>query len=131
MNRYDPLKAPNPQQWLAEDEQQRINLVEDFHRRARVDLPSVQIHAAMHVIVENQIALAEEVPVRTLKRLQKEGLDRHDAIHAMAMVLVEHLPRILAADSNDQPDSGHAGKLIYEGLERLTAESWRRSMDDE
>jgi len=51
MNRYDPLKAPNPQQWLAAAEQHRINLVEDFHRRERIDLPNAQIHAVVHVIV--------------------------------------------------------------------------------
>ncbi len=131
MNRYDPLKAPNPQQWAAEDELHRINLVEDYHRRGRIDLPNVKIHAVVHVIVENQIALAEDAPVRTLKRLQEEGLDRHDAIHAIALVLMERLPGILTGDAAHDPDIGDAGKSIYAGLENLSAESWRHSMDDE
>ena len=131
MNRYDALKAPNPQQWLAAVEQHRINLVEDFHRRERIDLPNAQIHAVVHVIVENQIALAEDVPVRTLKRLQQEGLDRHDAIHAMAMVMMEYLPGILTAEPANTAGIGDPGNSFFEALEKLTADSWRHSMDDE
>ncbi len=42
----------------------------------------------MHVVVENQIAMGDEIPVRdTLVRLMSEGLDRHDAVHAIATVL--------------------------------------------
>jgi hypothetical protein len=46
MNRYDPDQTPNPEEWLALDEQLRIGLVESYHRRARVELPNVTIHAA-------------------------------------------------------------------------------------
>jgi hypothetical protein len=43
----------------------------------------------LHGIVENQIALGDELPVeRTVKRLIAEGLDRHNAIHAIASVIV-------------------------------------------
>lgn len=34
MNRYDPERAPNPEQWLALDEQLRITLAEQYHRGA-------------------------------------------------------------------------------------------------
>ncbi len=40
-----------------------------------------------HVVVENQIALGDEIPVaRNLHQLMAQGLDRHDAIHAIASV---------------------------------------------
>src|SRR5437660_10218640 len=52
--RYDPLEAPDPQEWLALYEQERISLVDDYHRQARIRLPNAQAHAVVHAIVENQ-----------------------------------------------------------------------------
>jgi hypothetical protein len=60
MRRYDPIKAPTPEEWLALDEQERIILAEDYHRRARIRLPNATLHATMHAVVENQIALGDE-----------------------------------------------------------------------
>jgi len=92
MKQYDPLKAPDPQGWLSLDEQQRISLAQDYHRRARIRLPNETVHAVVHAIVENQIALGDETPVRrTVQRLLSEGRDRHEAIHAVGMILMEHL----------------------------------------
>ena len=86
--RYDPLRTPDAEQWLDLDEMERMDLVADYHRRARIKLPNPRLHATLHVIVENQILLADETPVAaTLERLLAEGLDRHDAIHAIASVL--------------------------------------------
>jgi hypothetical protein len=62
MKRYDPLKPPDPEEWLVLDETERINLVREHHRRARVRLPNAQIHALIHVIVENQSAWATRSP---------------------------------------------------------------------
>ena len=57
---------------------ERIRLVEQYHRRAGIRLPNVTVHAIIHAVIENQIALGDEVPVRrTLQRLLSEGLDRH------------------------------------------------------
>ena len=53
---YDPLDEPEPQLWLAMDEQQRIDLVSAYHRRAGISLPNDKVHAVIHVIDENQIA---------------------------------------------------------------------------
>ena len=126
IDKYDPLKAPDPEEWLALDEMQRLDLVEDYHRRARVRLPNAGGHAALHAAVENQIALGDEIPVqRTTQRLIAEGLDRHEAIHAIASVLAGHMwnltrqPQLAADDDPNIP--------YYAELERLTAKSWRRS----
>jgi len=32
---YDPLEAPDPEEWLELDEHERIELVRDYHGRAR------------------------------------------------------------------------------------------------
>ncbi len=56
-----------------------------------------------------------------------EGLDRHDALHAIGMELAVHM--------NDLVRKGEAGadpnQPYYDALERLTAEGWRRSADEQ
>lgn len=80
MNRYDPEYEPNPEQWLALDEQERIDLAEEHHRIANIKLPNLQAHAALHAIVESQIAQNLESVVRAMTRLTAGGLSRHEAI---------------------------------------------------
>jgi hypothetical protein len=128
MDRYDPLQAPDPTRWLALDEQERIALVEDYHRRARIRLPNLKAHAVAHAIVENQIALGDETPVRrTLLRLMGEGLDRHDAVHAIGFVVVGNLHDVIhSAPSDAEPEPGISPKeRYYAELAQLTAKSWR------
>ncbi len=121
---YDPLIAPDPQQWLAMDEDERIGLVMDFHREARISLPNENVHAVLHVTVENQIAEGDALPVRrTVNRLMAEGLDRHDAIHAIGMVLIGHLNDLMKQGRVE----GDPTLPYFVELERLTAEEWRRS----
>ncbi len=123
---YDPLIEPAPDEWLAMDEETRILLVQDYHRRTHIRVPNAKVHAVIHVIVENQVAEGDALPVRrTAERLVAEGLDRHDAVHAIGAVLAGHLnDRLRQPD----PDSGAAANLrYYAELERLTAESWRCS----
>ena len=124
MQRYDPLKAPDPEEWLALDQQERIELARDYHRRKGIRLPNATLHATAHAIVENQIALADETPARrTAQRLMDEGLDRHEAIHAVGMVLMEFIYDLMKA-----PASGNDPNAPYfAALERLTAQEWRRS----
>ena len=125
MQRYDPLEAPDPKEWLELGEQERIDLVRDYHRRVRIRLPNEQMHATLHAIVEAQIALGDETPVRRIaERLIGEGLDRHDAIHATGMVLAEHIYEVLKTTKSDQDDPNVP---YFAALERLTAEDWRRS----
>lgn len=127
MDHYDPLIAPDPAEWLATDEGQRIFLALNYHRSARVKLPNERLHAAIHVVVENPVAMGDELPVRrVLDRLQTEGLDRHDAIHAIASVLTEHMADMLKAGT-PQTDGNEA---YWTGLRRLTAKGWRRGSDE-
>ena len=90
MMRYDPDRQPDAEAWLAVDESERLDLVMDYHRRAAVRLENAKVHAVAHVVVENQVLLGEETPVAaTLDRLMQEGLNRHDAIHAIGGAFIE------------------------------------------
>lgn len=124
MKRYDPLDVTTPEEWLDIDEAERLRLVEGYHRRARVRLPNAVVHATLHVIVENQAALGDEIPVRrTLDRLMKEGIDRHEALHAVASVLAEHMSNLIRGlASQSDPNA-----VYYAELEKLTVESWRQT----
>jgi hypothetical protein len=69
----------------------RIDLVMDYHQRAGIRFPRPKVHAIFHAVVESQIA-DPELPVRsTVERLMDEGLDRHEAIHAVGSVLAGHM----------------------------------------
>ena len=122
LERYDPLRAPASQEWLDMGELSRIALVENYHRRAGIRLPNVRLHATFHVIVENQVALGDETPAKTLERLMNAGLDRHEAIHAVASVLSDHINQVLRGSSL----SSDPNVPYHAALEKLTIESWRR-----
>ncbi|NPT46983.1 hypothetical protein GNZ12_37920 [Paraburkholderia sp. 1N] len=124
MEAYNPERGPEPGSWLELDEQERILLIETWHRVARIKLPNLTAHAALHVIVENQIALGLEPVLRAMDRLRKQGLTRHDAIHAIGSVVAENLFGLLKADQND--DAAASQARYYAAVERLTAVSWRR-----
>jgi hypothetical protein len=51
------------------------------------------------------------------------GLDRHDAIHAIAWVLANHMHTIMVG-SEPGPDPNQA---YFKALKRLTARAWLRS----
>ncbi len=124
MERYNPLQAPSSAEWLDIDESERIALVESYHRHARIPLPNINVHATFHVIVENQAALGAETPVRrTLERLVEEGADRHEAIHAVAAALSQHISDLVrAASPPSDPNASY-----FAALEKLTIESWRKT----
>lgn len=123
LTRYDPNRAPDPERWLRTDEGQRIDIVGRYHKRAGIRLPSPRIHAAIHVMVENQVAMGDETPVAaTLQRLMGEGVDRHEALHAIGSVLAVHLNEILK-NSDDAPEDTNA--VYYAKLKELTIERWR------
>jgi hypothetical protein len=122
MGAYDPDVSPLPIDWLRTDEADRIELVVAYHRRRNVKLPDSQLHAVVHVVVENQLALGEEVVVNTLARLQAEGLSRHDALHAIGSILAENLYELMR---DDEGATGESYGRYLERLQKLTARSWR------
>jgi hypothetical protein len=122
MQNYDPDHTPDPAQWLALDEQHRIMLAADYHRAKRVKLPNLQAHAVFHAIVENQLAEGLESVVRAMPRLAKQGLSRHDCVHAIGWVLAVHLHELMASGKPEDPTVANAR---YDAtVERLSATAW-------
>ena len=127
---YDPEFAPVPEWWTSLEEWKRQELALESQRLADEDLPSPRAHAAIHVVVENQVAMGDEIPVAaTLRRLTAEGLGRHDAVHAIGSVLASHVYRAMqpgpaAADWPAGPDVNEA---YWRDLEALSAEGWRHA----
>ncbi len=120
---YDPLNAPDPDEWQSMGENKRMMLVMEYHREAGVELPKEQVHAVVHVVVENQIALGDEVSAQaTLERLMREGLDRHEAIHAVGSVLVDFVQALICDDAAPKTNEMYA-----EELKKLTAAEWLKT----
>jgi hypothetical protein len=117
---YDPPVAPDPGPWLALSERERMDLVMGYHRRAGISSPSEKMHAIIHVIVENQIALGDELPVRrSVERLTEEGLDRHKAIHAVGSALTDRL-----IEAMKDPEAKAVSQEAYNAaIEQLTVGS--------
>jgi hypothetical protein len=117
---YNPMEEPDKDDWLSLDEMERIIMVSDYHKGNKITLPNTRLHATCHVIVENQ--LAENVPevVAALKRLMSEGLDRHEAIHAVGSVLAGHIFKLL----KEKPNLENANKPYLQELNSLTVEKW-------
>lgn len=132
---YDPEVAPNPEDWLARSEDERRLLVEAYHRRAGVRAPDRIAHALLHVAVEDQIAHGDKLPVRrTVDRLMVGGLDRHDALHAVGSLLGEHLVNCvnnLDAGAEAETELEASLQAYCDALERLTADNWRRWLEED
>ena len=97
-------------------------MVLDYHRRMGIELPNEQLHAAIHTVVENQAALGDDTPVeQALRRLMGEGLDRHEAIHAVGSVLAEHIWEALGGGGGGEGDLSAA---YFEEVRRLTVQRW-------
>jgi hypothetical protein len=125
---YDANTAPDPEAWLQLDEQERIDLAIDYHRRYHLPMgQSPKLHGTMHAIVENQVALGDATVVpATLTRLMREGLDRHDTIHAIGSVLMAIIFDVVTknADTDGDINAKYGRKLAA-----LTAAGWRAQAD--
>jgi hypothetical protein len=123
---YDPLQPPDAAGWLARSERDRLDAVQRFHRTVGATAPRERLHAVVHVIVESQIALGDETPVEaTIRRLMGEGLDRHEALHAIGSVLVQQMTDVLHGHA---PASEPTAEY-YRLLAALTADRWRATAE--
>jgi sirohydrochlorin ferrochelatase len=120
MMSYDPEHTAESAAWLALEEGERIRLVAAYHRAAGITPPNAQVHAAMHSVVENQIA-EELVTVReTIARLCGEGLSRHEAVHAVGWVLMTRLARLMRPGASGEFEV----EDYFRELRTLTAAGW-------
>lgn len=120
MNKYDPFNTPDPEKWLKLDEQERINLVIQYHNDQDIELPNIDLHSMFHVAVENQVAENIEPVINAMQRLQDEGLDRHDAIHAISSVLIEHIDKL----KKGEIDSSDTNDAYYRALDNFNSDKW-------
>jgi hypothetical protein len=125
---YEANDQPHSATWLELDESERVDAVMEYHRRAKVELENLKLHAMTHVVVENQVALGEATPVpATLNRLMQEGLDRHEAIHAIGSILMS-----IVFDVFQEPAVGGDINARYSReLATLTAAGWRSQVEDQ
>ncbi len=116
MKYYDPMTPPDVDAWEALEEGRRIELVLAWHRKANRKSGNEGLHATIHVIVENQILLGDETPVEAaIDRLMGEGLDRHNAIHAVGSVLIGYFHGNMTGDANEK---------YFREVAEMTAEKW-------
>ena len=123
MEKYQPLKCPNAQEWLELDEYERVFLVREFHEGSDEPLPddAMGLHASIHVVVENQIAM-EHVPVpATVDRLIHQGLDRHEAIHAVGAIVSSNIYDLTKGNQMSWDQNQYRRRL-----DKLTARRWRK-----
>jgi hypothetical protein len=116
---YDPDRGPDPVAWLAMADGDRLDAVREHHQKAKHSAERLEFHAAIHVAVETQLAEEHPATVSAFGRLLREGLDRHQAIHAIGCVLMEELSRVM------REHRPHDAVAYARELETLTAASWR------
>ncbi|MFH1809069.1 MAG: DUF1841 family protein [Pseudomonadota bacterium] len=121
---YDADRGPDVGLWLALNQADMIAAVEYFHLRQHLRRRSeaLRSHAVLHMAIETQVAEGQPPEAQqALRRLQKQGVDRHEAIHALGSVLSSHLGKALQTDRFD--DEAYAGALAV-----MDATTWRREM---
>lgn len=128
MEEYDPDASVNPAEWLSLPEDERLILIKGYHERERIPLPNEYLHAAIHLVVENQLAEEYDPTQRAMRRLLDEGLGRHDAIHAIGTVLAEYLFEIKKGRKWD--DMEDAFEKDLDRLNRKAYEDLARDVDE-
>lgn len=124
--KYDPAKRVDPSWWRSLGEEERVSVVEAAHvvpEAWHQPIYESRPHALLHVIAENLVARGDDTPVyAALQRLVRQGLGRHDAIHALSSVCSEHARAIGSgrASPDDPPPEGQIRTAAA-----MTASSWR------
>ena len=123
---YDPGKRVDPAWWNSLGSDERVHIAEAAHvvpGAWHFPIRDSRAHAIMHVVVENLVAQGDETPIyATLQKLARQGLERHDAIHALSTVFAEHARTIGGgrADSDTPPPEAQVKRAAA-----MTASSWR------
>jgi hypothetical protein len=127
MKKYNLLKDTDPETWLEMDESECINLIEEYHKRAKIKMPNHTVHATIHAVVESHIAMGDDLPVKAaLQRLMSEGLDRHEAIHAIGSFVSEQMFLLM----NDK-EAALSTEDFLNRIRNLTREEWEKICNEE
>jgi hypothetical protein len=118
--KYDPESAPDATRWLDADDEERLLAIRRHHERAAENLgEGADVHFVIHNTVENQLAEGHAAATGALERLMAEGLDRHDAVHAIGSILAAEIFDLLKRKEPFDPDR------YDRKLRELTAARWR------
>lgn len=119
---YDADVGPDGPGWLALEEKEQMERVQKYHELSAKpgdEPPNPQRHVGMHVLVEQQVARSQPPEAaQALARLRRDGMNRHDAIHAIGFILTEHMKQ--AMESRTPVDESAYGRE----LSQLTLKSW-------
>jgi hypothetical protein len=118
--KYDANNIIDAKSWLAQDENDRFESISQYHKKLKIKLPNIRLHTLFHVIIENQLAEGIKEVLNKLDELMADGLNRHDAIHAIGCVLSEHMFILM----KEKPDKSDLNQEYYNKLSKLTAQSW-------
>jgi hypothetical protein len=116
--RYDPEVAPDPVEWLATAEADRLAAVRRHHQGSKYDIERPELHAAIHLVVENQLAERHPAATAAMDRLIAEGL-RHEALHAIGSIVAAEMFDIINSKRAHDPEA------YSQKLQGLTAVAWR------
>ena len=121
MDIYNPNKIVDAENWLALDEGIRIELVHDFHSNLDLELTedALRLHSSIHVIVENQLAMGVDLIPETFAKLTRQGLSRHETIHAIGAIISEDIFDVMKGNTKE-----FSPKKYRRKLEKLTAKRW-------
>ena len=120
--RYNPNIEPDPDWWHSLSREEKINSVLDSHSALWDEVRcNARLHAIAHVTVEDLLASGRNSPVRTtLRNLMAQGLTRHQAIHAIATVILKRITEEIREGNIPSLES------CLKRLSTLTALSWAR-----
>ncbi len=121
MDKYNPNKPVDSENWLALDEALRIELVHDFHSELDVEMAvdALKVHSSIHVIVENQLAMGVDLIPETIAKLTRQGLNRHEAIHAIGAIISEDIFDVMKGNAEEFSPIKYRRKL-----DKITAKRW-------
>jgi len=121
---YKASHAPDSKEWLELDESLRIELVrKSIGEDIEDDVPedAKYLHATIHVVVENQLAMGVDPVPATMAKLIRQGLKRHEALHAIGAILSEDIFDLLHSNEKSWSENRYRKRL-----EKLTAKRWRK-----
>jgi hypothetical protein len=123
-HRYDAENDPEAKRWLELDESERQDAIMLYHERLRTqhpETPEPLLHAIVHMVVENQVAMNDPPEVRSaLAALRKHGRSRHEAIHTIGIAVTHWLHEL--ANLPDSADPNELHRHYVDKLQRIRAE---------
>lgn len=122
--RCDPEVAPDPAEWLATAESERLDAVQRYHQGTKPAAGKPRLHAAVHVVVETQLTEGHPAAIDTMNRLIADGLRRHEALHAIGSAVAAEIFDVVKSRRPHDPDA------YSRRLQDLTAAAWLTGGDE-